>query len=181
MHRCDTAERVKVVHHREHTLLHLTAVPRVDDHLLSARQVEDYSRLRVEAEFLVVFYLRLRSIVNDEIRLKRLKFFFCRTNEHIRYEVCLPSYFHNEANAKARSGVCTAVAIHYEEALVRKLFLGQIFQYSPRFRSSRLVIIRIFGRIPPNRIFAGFVLNNKLIFRRTARINAGENVYSAEF
>jgi len=34
VHRSDTAQRIEIVHHREHTLLHFTTVPSVDDDLL---------------------------------------------------------------------------------------------------------------------------------------------------
>ena len=40
VHRSDALEREVVVHHREHTLLHLTTVPCVDDNLLAACHVE---------------------------------------------------------------------------------------------------------------------------------------------
>ena len=45
VHRSDTIEWEEVVHHREHTLLHLTAVPCVDDNLLAACSVECYTSL----------------------------------------------------------------------------------------------------------------------------------------
>ncbi len=45
---------VEVVHDREHTLLHLTAVPSVEDNLLVGLEVEDSGSLRVESELLVV-------------------------------------------------------------------------------------------------------------------------------
>ena len=45
MHGGDALERLEVVHHREHTLLHLAAVPCVDDHLLLGGQVEDHGGL----------------------------------------------------------------------------------------------------------------------------------------
>lgn len=45
---------VEVVHDREHSLLHLTAVPSVEDNLLVCLEVEDSSGLGVESELLVV-------------------------------------------------------------------------------------------------------------------------------
>ena len=45
VHSSYALQRKEVVHHREHTLLHLTAVPGVDDDLLLGSNVEDNSRL----------------------------------------------------------------------------------------------------------------------------------------
>ena len=49
VHRSDTTQRVQVVHDREHTLLHLTTVPSIQDNLLFSLQVENSSGLRVQA------------------------------------------------------------------------------------------------------------------------------------
>ena len=62
-----------VVHHGEHTLLHLSAVPGVDDNLLAACDVEHNSGLRIQTQLLVVLNLCLGSVVYNEIRLKVLK------------------------------------------------------------------------------------------------------------
>ena len=45
VHRSDTLQREVVVHHREHTLLHLATVPSVDNHLLTAGGVEGCASL----------------------------------------------------------------------------------------------------------------------------------------
>ena len=45
VHRSDALQWEEVVHHREHTLLHLTAIPCVDDNLLLRSYVEHYSSL----------------------------------------------------------------------------------------------------------------------------------------
>ena len=45
VHGSDTLQGQIVVHHREHTLLHLTAIPSVDDYLLTAGNVEGYAGL----------------------------------------------------------------------------------------------------------------------------------------
>jgi hypothetical protein len=57
VHGGDALERVVVVHHGEHTLLHFAAVPCVDDNLLAAGDVEHNGGFGVEAEFLVVLNL----------------------------------------------------------------------------------------------------------------------------
>ena len=49
VHRSDTTQRVHVVHDREHTLLHFTTVPSVQDHLFFRLQVENCSSFRVQA------------------------------------------------------------------------------------------------------------------------------------
>ena len=45
VHRSDTLQWQEVVHHREHTLLHLTTIPCVDDNLLLRSNVEHNSCL----------------------------------------------------------------------------------------------------------------------------------------
>ena len=49
VHGSDALQRQVVVHHGEHTLLHLSAVPCVNDNLLTACDVECYTCLRVKA------------------------------------------------------------------------------------------------------------------------------------
>ena len=47
VHRSNTLKRKVIVHHGEHTLLHFSAVPCVDDYLLTAGNVECYTCFRV--------------------------------------------------------------------------------------------------------------------------------------
>ena len=47
VHGSDAFQRQVVVHHGEHTLLHLTAIPGVNDNLLTAGNVEHSSCLRI--------------------------------------------------------------------------------------------------------------------------------------
>ena len=54
VHRSDAAKRVLVVHDREHTFLHFTTIPSVQDNLLVGFQVEYSSCFRVQTQFLVV-------------------------------------------------------------------------------------------------------------------------------
>ena len=72
VHWCDALEREVVVHHWEHTLLHLTAVPCVDDNLLTACDVEYYCCLRVQTQLFVILNFCLGSVVNNEVRLEVL-------------------------------------------------------------------------------------------------------------
>ena len=118
MHRSDALQWVVVVHHREHTLLHFATVPSVDDDLFAACDVEDNSSFRVQTEFLVVFNLSLRSVVNDEVWFESSQLFFRRTDEHVGNEVCLPSYFNDEADSHASFFVSTAETINNEKTLV---------------------------------------------------------------
>ena len=83
VHRSDAAEGKVVVHHREHTLLHLTTIPSVEDNLFLRRDVEGNASFRVETELLVVFNLRLRSVVNYEVRFEVSKFFSRGLDEHV--------------------------------------------------------------------------------------------------
>ena len=59
VHSSNALQRQEVVHHGEHTLLHLAAVPGVDDDLLLGSNVEDNGSLRVQTEFLPVLNLCL--------------------------------------------------------------------------------------------------------------------------
>ena len=49
VHGSDALQRQIVVHHGEHTFLHLSAVPCINDNLLTACNVEHYSCLRVKS------------------------------------------------------------------------------------------------------------------------------------
>ncbi|EJW99285.1 hypothetical protein EVA_12603 [gut metagenome] len=112
VHRSDTFEGLVVVHHREHTLLHFTTIPSIDNYLFAARKIKDNSRLRVQTEFLVVLNLSLRSVVNNKVRFERSKFFLRRTDEHVLYEVSLPGNFHNKAHSHASFLVGTTETIY---------------------------------------------------------------------
>src|SRR5699024_9957864 len=70
VHGGNALERQVVVHHAEHALLHLAAVPGVEDDLLAAGDVEDNGSLGVQAQLLVVFDLGLGGVVDHEVGLK---------------------------------------------------------------------------------------------------------------
>ena len=75
-----------------------------------------------------------RSVEAYEIRFSVVsKFFSCRADEHVSYEVCLPSYFHDETYFHASTFVSTTESINNEQAFVRKFFNGFSFQVSPSF------------------------------------------------
>ena len=59
VHGCDALQREVVVHHGEHTLLHLAAVPGVEDNLLLAAYVEGDAGVAAESELLEVGDLSL--------------------------------------------------------------------------------------------------------------------------
>ena len=72
----------------------------------------------MESKPFIVFYLCLRSIVDDKVRFKVLKLFFCRTDKHIGNEMCLPSDLDDEADSHARVLICTAERIDDKKTLV---------------------------------------------------------------
>ena len=152
MHRSDALEGVVVVHHREHTLLHFTTVPSVDDNLLAACDVEYNGSFRVEAKFLVVLNLCLRSVVNDEVRFEVLQFLSCGADEHVSYEVSLPCYLYDEAHSHASFLVGTTETINYEETLVREFLLSDFLNGCPSLLRSGFVVVGIFGSSPPNSV-----------------------------
>ena len=57
----------------EHALLHLTAVPGVQDDLLPGGEVEDGGGLGVQAQLLIVLHLGLGGVVGDEVGLEVLQ------------------------------------------------------------------------------------------------------------
>ena len=180
MHRSHTVQRQQVVHVREHTFLHFTTVPSIQDNLDLFSQVEYNCSFRVQAQFFVVFNFSFRSVHDNEIRFTEVsQFFSCRTDEHVCYEVSLPCYFHDEAQFQARVFVSSAESVNNEQSFVRKFFSCQIFHSCPTFSVNWFVVVFVFFRSPPYCIFAGFVFYEEFIFRRTSCINASHYVYSA--
>ena len=66
VHRGDALEREVVVHHAEHSLFHLTAVPGVEDYLLAGSDVECHAGFAVEAKFLVVLHFGFAGRIDCE-------------------------------------------------------------------------------------------------------------------
>ena len=181
VHGSDALEGEVVVHHREHTLLHFAAVPGVDDNLFARGDVEYHCGFAVEAEFLVVGELSLRSVVHEEVGSECLEFFSGGADKHVSHEVSLPCHFHDEAHSHAGVFVGTAEAVHYIELLVRELLYGKLLASSPCFFRSLLVVVGIFGGSPPYGVLRFLVENDELVFRRTAGVDTCHHVDSAEF
>ena len=135
----------------------------------------------METQFLVVFYFSLGSVVNNEVRLEVSQLFFRRLDEHIRYEMCLPSNFYDEADSHAGVFVGTAESIYNVEFLVGQFLFSDFFQSVPGFRRSSVVIVVIILGIPPNSVMGSLIVNDEFIFRRTAGENTSLYVNSAQF
>ena len=182
VHRSHALERKQVVHVGEHALLHLAAVPRVDDDLHLLGEVEDDGRLRVQTEFLVVLDLGLRCVEHDEIGLAViLQFGVGRTDEHVLNEVRLPSHLHDEADLQTRVLVGAAESIDDVKLLARQLLRSDLLQLFPSRLGYGLVVVLILVGSPPDRIFRGLVHYEELVFGRTAGVNAGHHVHGAHF
>ena len=185
MHRGDALEREVVVHHGEHALLHLAAVPGVEDDLLAGGDVEGDAGVGAEAEFLVVLNLGLGGAVHHEIGLLVEFLLVLRTDEHVGHEVGLPGDFHDEADLHAGVGVGAAETVDDEEALAGKLLLGKSLDLFPDLDGHLVVVVRIAFRGPPDfaglAFFGGLVIDNVLVFRGAAGIDAGHDVDRAEF
>ena len=182
MHRSDTTKRVHVVHDREHTFLHFTTVPSVQDNLFFSLQVENSSCFRVQAQFFIVVNFCFRCIETYKIRFSvSFQFFSSRADEHVSYEMSLPSYFHDETYFHTSCSISTAECINNEQTLAAQLFYSFRLQVSPSFFSTRFVIVFIFVRSPPYWIFRSFILNEEFIFRRTTCVNTSHYVYSTQF
>ena len=180
MHSSDALERQEVVHHGEHALLHLTAIPGVDDDLLAARQIEDNRRIGMETKLLEVLDFRFGSIVYREVRLEVCQLLFRRFYEHVRNKVSLPSNLNDEAYSHARILVGAAESIDNIELLVGELFLGDFFASFPSLFRRAVVIVMISLRIPPNGVMGGLIIDDEFIFWGTAREDTRLDVYCTE-
>ena len=94
--------------------------------------------------------------------------------------MCLPSYFHDETDSHSGIFVSAAESIYYEKSLAGKLFDSEFLTSIPCFLSCRMVIIGIFGSVPPNGILGLVIHNDELVFRRTAGVNTCHNVNCSE-
>ena len=165
VHRGNALQWQVVVLHGEHTLLHLAAIPCVDNHLLTAGGVEGYASFAVEAELLVVLHLSLRGIVDNKVGLKALKLLLGGLDKHILHKVSLPCHLYNEANGQAGSLVGTAVGIHHVELLVTELLDGNVLNLAPNLFAHGVVVVLIFLGGPPNLVVALCIVNDILVFR----------------
>ena len=169
-----------VVHHGEHTLLHLAAVPGIQDNLLTGGKVEENGSLGVETELLVVLNLCLGSVVYNEIGLEACKLLSGRRDEHVLYEMCLPSNLHNETDCHAGILVRAAEQIHNVKLLAGELIHSQLLASVPSLNGSGLIVVleRIGG--PPNGVLGSVVHNDELILGGTSGVDTGHNVHCAK-
>ena len=146
-------------------ILHLSAVPCVDDNLLTACDVEYYCCLRVQTQLFVILNFCFGCVVYNEIRLEVLKLFCCRFDEHVSYEMCLPSYLNDEADSHTGIFICTAECIYNEQSFVGELFFCDLFYCCPCFLGCRMVIVFVLIGSPPYSIFRILVHNDVFVFR----------------
>ena len=180
VHGSDALQRQIVVHHWEHTLLHLTAIPCVDDYLLAACGVEGYASLWVKTQLLVVSNNSLWSVVNNEVWLEGLKLLSSRTDEHVCYKVSLPSYLNDEAYSHTGVLVGTAETIYYIEVLVWKLVLCNLLNLCPNLLRHWVVVVLIFIRCPPYSVLWVLVHYDVLVLRRTSGVDTSHYVDCAK-
>ena len=180
VHGSDALKRQVVVHHGEHTLFHLAAVPCVQYNLLSGRYIERNAGLRVKTELLVVLYLCLGGGVDYKVRLEVCKFFSGGLDEHVLYEVCLPCNFHNEAHCHAGILIGAAESVHNEEPLAGELLSGQILYGSPDFLSHGVVVVGILRSCPPDGVLGVCIHNDVLVLGGTAGVDTSHYVYGIE-
>ena len=176
VHGSDSLQRQVVVHHGEHTLLHLSAIPGVQDNLLAAGDVEYNCRLGVQSQLLVVLNLRLGSVVDNEIRLKVCKLFLGRLNEHVGYKVCLPGNFHDETDRHA--GI---LSIYNIQLLIRELLQSNVLYCLPGLFGSGMVVVLILIGGPPHGVLGILVHNDEFVFGGTSRIDTGHYVNCSQF
>ena len=180
MHGGNSLKRQIVIHHGEHPFFHLSAVPCVDNNLLTACDIKHNGRLRIQPKLFIIFHFRLGRIIYDEIWLELFKLLFRRLDKHIGNEMCLPCNFHNEADRHTGILVCSAECVHNVKLLSRKLIQGNLLYCLPRFLCSRMIIIFIFVRGPPYCIFGILINYNELVFRGTPGVLTSHNIDCAK-
>ena len=180
VHRSDALERQQVIHVGEHALLHLAAVPGVDDHLHLLGEVEDHGRLGVETQFLVVLHLGLRSVEHHEVGLAvLLQLGVGRTDEHVLHEVSLPGHLHDEADLQTRVLVGTAEGVDHVELLARELLGSDLLELLPGGLRHGLVVVLVLVGSPPDGVLGGLVHHEELVLGRTAGVDARHHVDGA--
>ena len=172
--RCPSGK--EVVHHREHTFLHFTAIPCVDDNLLAGCEVEHNCGFAVEAEFLIVGKFSLGSVVNDEVGSEVGEFFGSGANEHVGHEVSLPCHFHDEAHCHAGVLVGAAETVYNIEFLPESSSMARVLQAFQASSLARLCCRWDIRGSPPYGVFALFVENDEFVFGRAAGVYAGHHV-----
>ena len=180
VHGSNALKRQIVVHHGEHTLLHLSAVPCIHNYLLTAGNVERYTGLGIQTKLLEVLNLCLGCVVNNEVRLETLQLILCRLDEHVLNEVCLPCNLYDEADSHTGIPVRAAECINNEQSLVGQLLLSDLLNLCPCSCGHRMVVVLIFIRGPPYGILGIFIHNDILIFRRTSCVDTSHYVYCAK-
>ena len=119
-------------------------------------------------------------IVYNEIRLEVLKLFRSGLDEHVGYEMCLPSYFYDETDCHTGILVCAAECVNNEQSLVGKFLLSQFLNSLPCFLGSGVVVVLVFIGGPPYGILGIFIHYDELIFRRAAGVDTCHYIDSAE-
>ena len=180
VHRRDALERQQVVHVGEHALLHLAAVPGVDDDLHLLGEVEDHGRLGVQAQLLVVRHLGFRGVEHHEVGFAvLLQLGVGGADEHVLHEVRLPGYLHDETDFEARVLVGAAERVHHVEFLARQLVGGDLLQLLPRLSGDGFVVVLVLVGGPPDGVARGIVQNEELVLGRAARVDARHDVHGA--
>ena len=180
VHRGDALERQVVVHHGEHALLHLAAVPGVDDDLLLAGDVEGHDRVRAQAQLGVVLALGKRGVVDHEVGLEGLELLSGGLDEHILDEVGLPCDLHDEADGHAGVLVGAAEGVDHIELLVAQLLDGELLDFLPDVLAHGVVVVLIALGGPPDGVLGGLVHDDIFVFGGTAGEDAGHNVDRVE-
>ena len=134
----------------------------------------------METQLLVVLYLGLGGVVDDEVGLEVLQLLSCRTDEHVGDEVGLPCHLDDEADGHARVLVGTAESIDDVEVLVAELLHGQVLDGLPDLLAHRVVVVLILLGSPPNGVLGVLVHDDVLILGGTAGVDTSLYVYSAE-
>ena len=169
-----------VVHHGEHALLHLAAVPGVQDDLLTGGEVEDGGGLGVQAQLLIVLHLGLGGVVGDEVGLEVLQLLLGGLNEHVFHEVGLPCHLHDEADGHTGVVVGAAEHVHDEQPLVGQLLLGQLLAGVPGLLRGGLVVVLELVRGPPHGVLGGVIHHDELVLGGTAGVDAGHHIDGAQ-
>ena len=128
MHRSHPFQRKVIIHYREHSFLHFSAVPSSTDNLHFLGQIEHYKHFRIKSVFFPIWIYRFGRIDHHKIWFSIiLKIVMRRTNKHIHHKMSLPSHFCHEPYFQSCILVRTTIGIDNIDSVAGKVFGYNVF------------------------------------------------------
>ncbi len=164
VHRGNALQRQIVIHHREHTFFHFSAIPSVDNHLFTGTGIEGNAGFRIQTQFLVIVHFCFGSIVNNKIRSKFCQLFCSGLYEHIFDKMCLPCHFHDKTHRHAGIFIGTAKSIYYIEFFIAQSVDSNLFHLCPHLLRHGVIVVFITFSSPPYFVVRISIVNNVFVF-----------------